>query len=221
MDDATTVLLVEDHASYRQALQTLLEADGEFRVVAQAGTAGEAGPAAARTVADLALVDLDLAGGSGVDALAGIRAASPATTCVVLSALHDEAAFGRAIAAGAAGVLHKSIEVAELLHALRAVVAGTSILPSQDATRWLRAWDRRREQGRHAQAIAQRLTSREREILALLADGGSHVEIGRQLDIAPDTVQTHIRNLLAKLAVHSRLEAVIKAMRLGLVGPPR
>lgn len=217
----TTVLLVEDHASYRQALATLLESDGNFLVVAQASTAEQAVSSARRVDPALAIIDLDLAGADGVDVLIDIRANSPGTACVVLSALRDDATFGRAVEAGAAAALHKSMDIDELLGVLQTVAAGSTVLPPLDTSRWLRAWDRTREQGRHTQLLAERLTPREREILARLAGGASHTDIASQLDIAPDTVQTHIRNLMGKLAVHSRLEAVVKALQLGLVDPSR
>lgn len=221
MAEPTTVLLVEDHASYRHALETLLEAAGDFVVVGRAGSAQEAVRAADEVAPRIAIVDLDLREGSGVDALAGIQAASPGTACVVLSGLRDDAAFGRAVAAGAAAALHKSLEVADLLRVLRAVAAGTYTLPALQSARWLRSWDSLRERRRRAEAVEGRLTRREREVLQALARGGSNVDIARALGIAPETVQSHIRNLLSKLAVHSRLEAVVTALRLGLVEPPR
>lgn len=218
--DAVTVLLVEDHASYRQALETLMDVEGDLAVVAQVGTSDEAGPAAAAARPRVAVVDLDLDGGSGVDALADIRKASPGTACVVLSALKDDIEFGRAIEAGAVAALHKSVPVPELLKVVRAVAAGATILPAEETSRRLRALAQFREQHWYANVVAEHLTPREREVLEHLVEGRGHKEMAPELGISPETVQTHIRNLLGKLAVSSRLEAVVKALRLGLVEPP-
>lgn len=214
------MLLVEDHTSYRQALETLMAVEGDLRVVAHAGSVAEAGPAARRTTPDVAVVDLDLAGRSGVQALEDIRAASPGTACVVLSALQDDVEFGRAIEAGAVAALHKSVGVPQLLEVLRAVAGGATILPAEETSRRLRALARHREEHWYATVVAQQLTPREHEVLGHLAQGRGHVEIARALTISPETAQTHIRNLMGKLAVSSRLEAVVKALRLGLVDPP-
>ncbi|MGI8875333.1 MAG: response regulator [Egibacteraceae bacterium] len=216
-----TVMLVEDHASYRQALETLMDVQGDLRVVAQVGSVDEAGPAAARTSPRVAVVDLDLATGSGVDALADIRRQSPGTSCVVLSALNDDVEFGRAIEAGAVAALHKSVSIPELLDVLRAVARGATILPPDETSRRLQALARHRDQNWYATVVAQQLTPREREVLGHLAEGHGHQQIAADLCISPETAQTHIRNLLGKLLVSSRLEAVVKGLRLGLVDPPR
>jgi DNA-binding NarL/FixJ family response regulator len=214
------LLLVEDHAVFRQALENLLLGEPDLRVVAQVGRADEAAEAALESGADLALVDLDLGTGSGVDALTSIREASPSTVCVVLSALTDDVEFGRAIEAGAAAVLQKSIEIPDLLDALRRVAEGAVLLPPVETSRRLRALAAARDQDWHARVLRDRLTPREWEVLERLVQGKGHAEIAADLVISPETAQTHIRNLLAKLAVRSRLEAVVKALRLGLVAPP-
>ncbi|MDQ3974037.1 MAG: response regulator transcription factor, partial [Actinomycetota bacterium] len=166
-------------------------------------------------------VDLDLPHASGVDALVEIRRQSPTTACLVLTALTDDVEMGRSVEAGAAAVVHKSIDVAHLLEAVRAVAGGASLLSAPETSRWLQALAAAREQLWHAQALNDSLSPREAEVLEQLSRGHSSQDIARTLGIAPDTVQTHIRNLLAKLGVGSRLEAVAKALRLGLVPPPR
>lgn len=216
-----TLLLVEDHASYRQLLEMFVAAQEDLRVVAHVEAAKDAGPAAARTTPTLAIVDLDLPGGSGVEAIREIRRTSPATACVVLSALTDDHELGRAIEAGAAAVLHKSIDIEELLGALRTVAGGGSILPPAETSRRLQALASSRDRSWHLRVLSEQVSAREREVLELLAQGADNRRIARTLGITPNTVQTHIRNLLAKLNVQSRLEAVVKAIRLGLVEPPR
>lgn len=215
-----TVLLVEDHVSFRDALDIVMDVQDDLAVVAQVGRADEAGAAAARSQPDVAIVDLDLPGGSGVDAIASIREASDGTACVVLTGLHDDVELGRAIEAGAAAVLHKTTDMREVLDVIRRVVDGATILPVDVTTKALRALARERDQGWYSRVLRDSLTGRELQVLERLADGAGNQEIADHLDIAPDTVQTHIRNLLGKMAVGSRLEAVVKALRHGLVDPP-
>lgn len=214
------VLLVEDHASYRQAIELVLEAEGDMSAVGQAGTAAEAGPVAAASQPDVAVIDLDLPDHDGLRALADIRAAAPSTACIILSAMTDDVMFGKAIEQGASAVLHKSIGIPDLLDIIREVAEGRTVLPAESTSRRLQALARSRDQRWHAQILEQSITPREMEVLELLARGAGNRRIARELGISPETVQTHIRNMLAKLAVGSRLEAVVKAIRLGLVAPP-
>jgi DNA-binding NarL/FixJ family response regulator len=215
-----TVLLVEDHASFRQALEAVMLLTDDLRVVASVQRGDEAGPATEAHHPDVAVVDLDLPGVGGTEAIAAIRRARPDTACVVLSGLTDDVELGRAIEAGGAAVLHKSVEMPELLDAIRQVAAGASLLPAGDTSRRLQALAASRGRSWHAQALADSLTAREREILGYLLEGTDGRIIARRLSISPETVQTHIRNLLAKLGVSTRLQAVVKAIKLGLVDPP-
>lgn len=215
-----TLLLVEDHASYRQLLEMFVTVQEDLQVVAEVERADEAGGAAAATLPSVAVVDLDLPGGSGVEAIQDIRWASPGTACVVLSALTEDVEFGRAIEAGASAVLHKSIDIEELLDVLRIVADGRTVLPAEETSRRLRALASSRDRGWHVRILQEHVSRREREVLELLAEGADNRRISQQLGITQNTVQTHIRNLLAKLGVQSRLEAVVKAMRMGLVAPP-
>lgn len=214
------VLLVEDHASYRQALDTVMQVEGDLEVVAQVERADGAADAASSAHPDVAIVDLDLPGGSGVDAVEAIRDHCPAVACVVLSALTDDVSFGRAIEAGASAALHKSVDIQELLAVIRKVASGSTVLAADETSRRLRALAAARDQAWHARVLDESITAREREVLQLLADGLDNRAIATRLGISPQTVRTHIGNLLAKLAVSSRLEAVVKAVRLGLVEPP-
>jgi DNA-binding NarL/FixJ family response regulator len=216
-----SLLFVEDHASYRQALRAVMATEHDLCVVAEVETPEEAGASAARSHPVVALVDLDLPYGDGVDAIAEIRASSPATSCVVLSALTDDAELGRAIEAGASAVLHKSVEIPQLLGAIRAAADGAVLLPPAETTARLRALAAHREREWRSRLMRQSLTPREVEVLQHLADGGDNSTIAEALHISPETVQTHVRNILSKLVVGSRLEAVVAALRLGLVEPPR
>lgn len=216
----TKVLLVEDHASFREALATVMDIEDDLEAVGEVERADEAAPAAERLRPDVALVDLDLPGG-GILALDELRRRCPATACIVLSALSDDMVLGQAIEAGASAVLHKSVAIPELLRVIRVVAGGQTVLPAEPTSRALRALAAHRDRDWHARILAETITQREHEVLQHLAEGGDNLSIGRRLGISPQTVQTHIRNILAKLAVGSRLEAVAKALRYGLIDPPR
>ena len=211
------VMLVEDHTSYAQALTAVMALETDFVVVGHATGADEAADLAARAEPDVAVVDLDLPAASGVDVLNDLRAQARAPACVVLTALTDRAELGRAVEAGAAAVLHKSADMTDLLDVLRRVAAGGTELAAEQTSEWLRALAAERERTWRARTMRDALTAREAEILQLLSDGRSSRAIAQTLFISPETVQTHVRNLLGKLGVGSRLEAVTLALRLGLV----
>lgn len=215
-----TLLLVEDHASFRAALQAVIDMEPDLEVVAHVDRAEHAGAAAAEHAPAVCVVDLDLPGADGIEAIAAIRRYSPTSACIVLTALRDDAELGRAVQAGAAAVLHKSIEIDELLQAIRRVGAGANLLDPADQSRWLQAAAEARDRSWEAGMADRSLSPREKEVLALLAEGGTNRSIADELGISPETVQTHVRNILAKLTVGSRLEAVARAIRLGIVDPP-
>jgi DNA-binding NarL/FixJ family response regulator len=211
------VMLVEDHTSYAQALTAVMSLESDLLVVGHAADADAAIDLALRVAPDVVVVDLDLPVASGVDVLNDLRAQDPAPLCVVLTALSDRAELGRAVEAGAAAVLHKSADMADLLAVLRRVATGSTELAAEQTSDWLRALAAERERTWRARSIRDALTAREAEILQLLADGHGSRAIAQTLFISPETVQTHVRNLLGKLGVGSRLEAVTLALRLGLV----
>lgn len=214
------ILLVEDHASYRQALEAVMSLEPDLEVVAQVERGDRVGDALDTVRPDLAIVDLDLPGASGVDALTEIRQRLPGTACLVLTAIGDDIELARAVEAGAAAVVHKSVDIANLLDAVRAVARGETVLDPEATARWLTTLARSREGGWEARVLRETLSPREVEILEALAQGRHVDEIAAALTISRETVQTHIRNLRGKLGVSSRLEAVVKGIRLGLVDPP-
>ena len=134
-----------------------------------------------------------------------IRRTSPHTACVVLSSQTDDLAFARAIYAGASATLQKSVNIAQLKHVVRTVAAGASYLPPEETSRRSRHWMRRSLDIGTLRRLRRSLTSRESEVLHLLAQGADNEHFGRQLLISPHTVQAHVRNLLAKLGAHPRL----------------
>lgn len=214
-----SVVLVEDHTSYAQALAAVIELTDDIEVVGRAQSAADAAEVLAQHAPDVAVVDLDLPGASGVDVLDALRDRQASTAAVVLTALIDEAELGRAVEAGAAAVLHKSVDVTELLDVVRRVADGGTVLAAGPTSSWLRALAAERERTWMARTIRDTLTPRETEILQLLAAGHGSDAIAAQLVISADTVQTHVRNLLGKLGVGSRLEAVTLALRVGIITP--
>lgn len=214
-----SVVLVEDHTSYAQALAAVIELTDDVAVVGHAASAEEAVLQLAQHRPDVVVVDLDLPGAGGVDVLDEVRGRGAGTAAVVLTALTEEAELGRAVEAGAAAVLHKSVDVTELLDVVRRVAGGATVLAAGPTSAWLRALAAERERTWMARTIRDALTPRETEILQLLAEGHGSTAIAARLVISAETVQTHVRNLLGKLGVGSRLEAVALALRMGIVDP--
>jgi len=216
----TRLLLIEDHASLAQAIAALMHLEGDLEVVAILDRGDGAVEQLSATPADVAIVDLDLPGMSGVDIVVAIREAHPTVGCIVLTALTDAVELGRAVEAGAAAVLHKSVPIQDVLVAARSVAAGRNLLDPTTTSRWLRALASHRERGWRARLTADGLSPRERDVLRLLAQGHDTDTIARELGVTAATAQTHLRNLRGKLGVSSRLEAVVEGLRLGLVERP-
>jgi DNA-binding NarL/FixJ family response regulator len=211
------LLLVEDHASFRQTLALVFDQELDFEVVAQAGTVAEARRVMEDREADLAVVDLSLPDGEGVDLIGELREANPHFAALVLTASLDRAEHARAVEAGAAGVLHKSADVDQILDATRRLAAGETLLSSGELVELLRLAGQSREEEREARASIEQLTRREREVLYALAEGLSNKQIAERLHMSVDTERTHMMNILSKLGVHSRLQALLFAARHGLV----
>jgi DNA-binding NarL/FixJ family response regulator len=209
------VLLVDDHATFREPLAFMFDREPEFEVVAQAGSLSEA----RRKVegVDLAVVDLNLPDGDGTELIGNLRAASPRAVVLVLTASAERGAYARAVEAGAAGVLNKSSSIKEVIDAARRLSAGEAVLSADEVAELLRLAGSRRERDREAQEAIEQLTPREGEVLRLLADGLSDKEIAERLYIGSGTARSHVVSILGKLGVHSRLQAPVFAVRYGLV----
>jgi DNA-binding NarL/FixJ family response regulator len=173
--------------------------------------------AAALAALVVALVDLNLPDGSGADLIKDLRDARPRATALVLSAMSEQRYLAEAIEAGAAGVMHKSASMSDLVEAVRRLAAGEQLLSQQEVIEALRYLTRVRESNREAQLASARLTPREREVLKALAEGSSDKEIAQQLHVGVGTVHSHVTNILSKLEVSSRLQALVFAVRHGLV----
>ena len=212
------VLLVDDHSSFRQPLAFMMQREPDFEVVAQAGSLAEGRRVLkdAKEV-DVAVVDLDLPDGNGVDFVRDLRTANQQGMVMVLTASKDRIQIARAVEAGAAGVLHKSASIAEIIDAVRGLSEGQQLLSTIDVIEMLRLVGEQRERNRDAQAALGRLTRREREVLQALADGLNDKEIADRLHISTETARTHMVNILGKLGVDSRLQALVFAVRHGAV----
>ncbi len=214
-DNPVRVVLVDDHLSFRQPLAFMLMREPDITVVGQASTVAEARPLLPQ--ADIALIDLELPDGDGLVLIPALRVVNRQAIALVLTAHRSTTAIVRAVEAGAAGVMHKSCSVSDLVEAIRRVHAGESLLSVRETVEMLRFIARQREQNRAVHAAINRLTPREREVLQSLAAGLSDREIADELVVSTETVRTHMVNVLHKLGVDSRLKALVFAVQHGLV----
>ena len=211
------ILLVEDHASFRQTLAFVFDQQPEFEVVAQAGTLAEARRTMDGLEAELGVIDLTLPDGEGTELIEELRESNPDFVALVLTASLDRTEHARAVEAGAAGVLHKSADVDAILDATRRLGDGETLLSEEELIALLRLAGENREVEVEARASIEQITPREKEVLQKLAEGLSNKEIAARLHMSVDTERTHMMNILNKLGVHSRLQALVFAARHGLV----
>jgi DNA-binding NarL/FixJ family response regulator len=207
---ATRVFLLDDHQVVREGVRRLLEADKDLTVVGEAGSAEEALADIPAARPDVAVLDVRLPDGNGVDVCREIRSRHPGVACLILTSFADDEALAHAVLAGAAGYVLKQIQGNELVTAVRSVAAGHSLIPPATAERVLAELhrsDAEREE-------IERLTAREREILELIAQGKTNRQIGAELFLAEKTVKNYVSNLLAKLGMERRSEAAAYATRL-------
>jgi DNA-binding NarL/FixJ family response regulator len=155
--------------------------------------------------------------GFGGDLIKELRAVDPHAQALVLSTTLDRAEIARAVESGAAGVLHKSADMNEVVESVRRVCAGEMLLPIEEVVELLRFAGSKREQEQEARQAIAKLTLREKEVLQALAEGLDGKEIAQQLGISTVTERNHVASILAKLGVHSRLQAMIFAVRYGVI----
>jgi two-component system, NarL family, response regulator DevR len=199
------VMLVDDHEVVREGIKSMLEAQDDIVVTAQAATVREAIDEADRTHPDVVVMDVRLVDGSGIEATREIRAARPATRVLMLTSFADDEALFASIMAGASGYVLKQVRTGDLLRAIRAVGAGDSLLDPSVTSAVL---DRLRK-GKHLlkdEKLA-RLSPQEERILTLVADGRTNKEIGDELHLAEKTVKNYVSSILSKLEVARRAEA--------------
>ena len=215
LEKAIRVLLLEDHSSFRQATAAVFEREPGFEVVGQAGSLAEARRLLEGV--DVAVVDLGLPDGYGGEIIKELREKNPQAQTLVLSATLDRAEMARAVEAGAAGFLHKSAGMVEVVEAIRRLRAGETLLPVEEVVELLRFAGSRREHEHEARLAIAQLTPREKDVLQALAEGLDGKEIAEQLGISDKTERNHMASILAKLGVHSRLQALVFALRHSVV----
>jgi DNA-binding NarL/FixJ family response regulator len=213
------VLLVDDHQLLTGALSRMLGSESDIHVVGVAATVAEA-KAIARERLDVVLMDYRLPDGTGAEATRAIKARWPAARVVMLTALNDDETVLESIQAGADGYLTKDRAVEDVVNAVRAAHAGETLLPRSVIVGIAQRVAAARDRGTERRQIDP-LTPRELEVLKALTEGLSTPEICDRLLIAPNTLRTHVQNIMGKLRVHSKLEAVAFALRNRLVEPPR
>jgi len=207
------IVLVDDHTVLRQAVRLMLEAEPELQVVGEAGDADGGVALAAKLHPDVAIVDLKLAGSSGLAAIPKLLAASPKTAVVAFTMYGNPAYVYEATHAGASAYVLKSASKEELLAAVRAVHGGGGFLQAE-LTKPLLA---RLAQEARAGAGKSAPSARELQVLELVGEGKSNKEIASALEIAEETVKTHLRHLFEKLGVSDRAQAVAIALRQQLI----
>lgn len=202
-----TVILVDDHELIRQGLRRSFERDEDFHVVAEAGTAADGARLVAEHHPQVVIIDVRLPDASGLDATRELRRAHPGLGIVVVTMYAGDEQVVGALDAGASAFVPKSAPASDVLAAARHAAAAPASFTAADLAGVVR---------RAAQPRVQ-LTAREREVLALLADGHAVAAIAKQLFISPSTAKSHIARLYEKLEVSNRAQAMVVAMRLGLL----
>lgn len=209
----TRLVLVDDHAILRQGLRSVLEREPDLVVVGEAASEDEAEAVVARTNPDVVLLDLKLSAGSdfeGLSLCAKLSSSCPSCGLLVLTTFLDESLVLRAVHAGARGYVVKDVDTTELVRAIRAIALGESAFDSRSAAAVVRSLSGRSEP-------PQQLTDREIEVLRLLAAGLSNSKIGEKLFISATTAKFHVSNIMRKLEVSRRAEAVYAASKRGLI----
>jgi len=211
------VFLLDDHEVVRRGVRELLEAEPDISVVGEADRAETAIARIPATRPDVALLDVRLPDGDGVDVCRDIRSANPAIACIMLTSFSDDEALFQAILAGASGYLLKQIRGTDIVDAIRRVAAGQSLLDPAITNRVL---ERLRNPPEEDERLA-RLTPQERKILMLIADGLTNRQIANEVHLAEKTVKNYVSNLLAKLGMERRTQAAVFASRLATPPPDR
>jgi len=208
------VLVVDDHALFRRGLEMVLAHEPDIEVVGEAEDGAEAVEKAVETTPDIVLMDVRMPKRGGIDACTAIKDAVPSSKIIMLTISDEEVDLYDAIKAGAMGYLLKEISIEEVASAIRAVHGGQSLISPSMASKLLNEFASMIKRGDERQQVpAPRLTDREMEVLRLVAKGLNNRDIAKQLFISENTVKNHIRNILEKLQLHSRMEAVVYAVR--------
>ncbi|MEI2826992.1 MAG: response regulator transcription factor [Dermatophilaceae bacterium] len=215
------VLIADDHALFRRGLRTVLELDGDIEVVDEANDGGEALDKAESLIPDIVLMDVRMPGRGGIEACHDIKARVPSARIVMLTMSDDENDLFDAVRAGANGYVLKDVPGEEIAAGIRAVYGGDSLISPSMASKLLAEFAlMRRRTPPAVTPTLPKLTDREVEVLGLVARGMGNREIGAVLFISENTVKNHVRNILEKLQMHTRMEAAMYAVSQRLITPP-
>jgi two-component system NarL family response regulator len=213
------VVVVDDQELFRRGLTMLLAVEEDIDVVGEAGDGGAATELAATTVPDVILMDVRMPKRSGIEACLSIKEAAPTARIIMLTVSDEEADLYDAVKNGASGYLLKDSSIDEVAQAIRVVADGQSLISPSMAIKLLDEFKQMSRSDRQ-QVPSPRLTDRELEVLKLVAQGLNNREIAKRLFISENTVKNHVRNILEKLQLHSRMEAVMYAVREKLLDIP-
>jgi two-component system, NarL family, response regulator DevR len=202
---ATRVFLLDDHEVVRRGLRELIDAEDDLEVVGEAGTAGMGLAGIAKDNPDVAVLDVRLPDGNGVEVCREVRARDPKIACLMLTSFSDDEALFDAIMAGASGYLLKDVRGNDLIDAIRRVAAGDSLL---DPALTGKVLERLRKGDEEDPRLAS-LSDQERRILELIAEGLTNRQIAERMHLAEKTVKNYVSNLLAKLGMQRRTEAAV------------
>jgi DNA-binding NarL/FixJ family response regulator len=214
---AITIVIVDDHLSFGEALQVALDKESDLSVieVVTDGTAAVETSAARRP--DVVLMDLQMPGVDGIEATRRIRERSAGTEVIILSGNDDDMSLARAVQAGASGFLSKTGAIVNLAEAIRRAHRGEPLHESAELEASARRLRRRRAMDGNLAERVERLTPRELEVLQMLADGATPDQISSELQMSKHTLRTHTQNVLTKLGVHTKLDAIVVALRYGKI----
>jgi DNA-binding NarL/FixJ family response regulator len=210
VDGSIRVFLLDDHEIVRRGVRELIDAEDDMEVVGEAGTAAQALARIPPTRPEVAILDVRLPDGNGVEVCRDIRSEHPDVACIMLTSFSDDEAMMQAIMAGAAGYLLKQIRGTDIVEAVRRVARGETLLDARSSQRALERMTRPPEEDERL----ARLTNQERRILALIADGLTNRQIAGEIHLAEKTVKNYVSNLLAKLGMERRTQAAVFAARL-------
>ncbi len=216
--DPVRVLVADDHALFRRGLDVVLADEPDIEIVGEAADGVAALELATALLPDVVLLDVRMPRCNGIEAAGAIASAVPAAKIIMLTVSDEELDLYEAVKAGAMGYLLKEIAVPEVANAIRAVHGGQSLVSPSMASKLLTEFATlARKDTTKARAPAPRLTEREMEVLTLVARGLANRDVARELFISENTVKNHVRNMLEKLQLHSRMEAVMYAVRENMI----
>ncbi|HEX6261340.1 MAG TPA: response regulator transcription factor [Actinomycetota bacterium] len=212
--DALKVLIVDDHALFRRGIQMVLEQEEGIEVVGEATDGQEAVEKAEELMPDVVLMDVRMPKRTGIEATSAIKEAIPHAKILMLTVSDEEEDLYEAIKAGASGYLLKEISTEDVADAIRSVWTGQSRISPAMASKLLNEFQAMSKRAEERESVhTPRLTDREMEVLRLVAKGMNNRDIAKELFISENTVKNHVRNILEKLQLHSRMEAVVYAVR--------